>query len=348
MISDTILSTIAELVSLYDGIAEPAGEQAMTVLLAPNIAKALNLPEEVTLATRADIPDSYFVSYNSELLEHFSRLLQDRGIVTAWSIKFSGHLKKTGFEQLLSKSLVPQNGLIRFQEAKPAITPYLWCNVAYQAEADEQRIGMVDLVINELTGVAPVDIGDALFWEADRTSISEPPEGDRLVHNFELGELIERVAAELIKDQLTNWSAKLNRAKNRDEQRLKDYYGTIMEEIRSKIKSKGLVDEEKEKELARIEATQGELERKLLDLQDRYAMKVEAYLHSAMVLYLPTVHIKCELVRKKAKRIVPAVWNPFTKIIEPWRCEVSGEPVTEFYLGDKDAKIISPNCWDNK
>jgi len=57
-----------------------------------------------------------------------------------------------------------------------------------------------------------------------------------------------------------------------------------------------------------------------------------------MVLYLPTVHIYCNLQRKKAKRTVTAVWNPFTKIIEPLRCELSGEPVYDFYLDDLDAK----------
>ena len=72
-------------------------------------------------------------------------------------------------------------------------------------------------------------------------------------------------------------------------------------------------------------------------------MRLEAYLHSAMIIYLPTVHIQCELIRKKAKREVVAVWNPFTKIIEPLRCEVSGEPVYNFYLDDDDAKIISPD-----
>ncbi|HEY9875023.1 MAG TPA: hypothetical protein V6D12_16420 [Candidatus Obscuribacterales bacterium] len=62
--------------------------------------------------------------------------------------------------------------------------------------------------------------------------------------------------------------------------------------------------EEKEKELARIEATQKELDRKLADIKERYALSVDAFLYSAMVIHLPTVHISCELVRKKAKRTV--------------------------------------------
>ena len=94
---------------------------------------------------------------------------------------------------------------------------------------------------------------------------------------------------------LDNLQAKLTRARARDEEILKDYYNTINSEIRNKIESKYLIGDDKDKELARIEATNRELERKLLDIQERYAMNMEAWLHSAMIIHLPTVHIQSEL-----------------------------------------------------
>ncbi|MGB3204479.1 MAG: hypothetical protein WBB28_05780 [Crinalium sp.] len=206
---------------------------------------------------------------------------------------------------------------------------------------------MVSFIINEPTKVTPVDIGDALLWESDIISvdnINHPP----TMAKDELSNLIEQTSIQLIKTDLENWSAKLTRARARDEERLKTYYGTIAQEIRSKLEFKQLEGEDKQKELARIEATHIELDRKLGDVQERYAMRVEAYLHSAMIIYLPTVHIQCELILKKAKPEVIAVWNPFTKIIEPLRCEVSGEPVYNFYLDDNDAKIISPAIWKER
>jgi hypothetical protein len=347
MSEDPILSTLAKLISLHEGIAESTGSQALNVLLTENIAQSLNLPEEVTLTTRADIPNSFFVTYHSELLNKFSELLADRGLVTALGVKFDGYLKTTGFEKLLLQKIIPQNGLIRFIEAKPEITRYIWCHVAYTAEADEKRIGMVSFIINELTGVTPVEIGDALFWEADRISVdNQQPRAAMPVE--ELSSLIEKTSAKLIRAELENWQGKLRRARARDEERLHTYYGTISSEIGAKIESRRLMGEDKDKELARLDATNRELERKLADLKERYALCVEASLHSAMVLHLPTVHIQCTLQRKKAKRIVTAVWNPFTKIIEPLRCELSGEPVYDFYLDDKEAKIISPTICPSK
>lgn len=346
MVSDPILSTLAKLISLHEGITELDGEQVMNVLLSANIAKALDLPEEVTLTTKANLPGSYFVTYHSTLLNKFSELLANKGCVTATGVKFDGYLKTTGFEKLLQQTLVPQNGLIRFLDAKPQTTPYIWCNVAYTAEADERRIGMVSFIINQVTKVTPVEIGDALFWEADRIEIDDVLNSAAMPFD-ELPLLIEQTAAKLIKVELENWCAKLTRAINRDSERLDAYYGTIATEITSKIEHKGLIGEEKAKELARIDATHRELERKLFDIKDRYALGVDAALHSAMVIYLPTIHITCELVRKKAKRTVIGVWNPFTKIFEPLRCEVSGEPVYEFYL-DEQVKIISPNSWNKR
>lgn len=347
MTSDPILSTLAKLVSLHDGIAELDGEQSLDVLLTENIAKALEVSSETTFSTRADIPNSFFVTYHSELLKKFSDLLADRGLVTTLGVKFNGYLKTTGFEKLVLQKLTPQNGLIRFLDAKPEITRYIWCHVAYTAEADEKRIGMVSFIINELTGVTPVEIGDALFWEADRIPVDNQHLSPTMPFE-ELSSLIEKTSAGLIRSELENWHGKLRRARARDEERLHTYYGTISSEILSKISSRNLMGEDKEKELARLEATNRELERKLLDLEERYALSVEASLHRAMVLHLPTVHIQCELVRKKAKRIVTAVWNPFTKILEPLRCELSGEPVYDFYLDDRSAKIISPTCWGDK
>lgn len=344
MLSDPILNTLVKLISLYDGIAEPADDRLLNVLLSDNIAKQLNLSEEVTLTTRADVTDGVFVTYHSELLQKFSELLSKRGVLAALGVQYNGYLKMSGFEKQILAKLRPQNGLIRFLEAKSAITRYLWCHVSYTAEADEKRVGMVSFMANELTGVAPVSIGDALLWEADRLSLdtSEPISEQSLK---KIASLIEKTAAKLTESDLKQWQAKLSRAKIRDEDRLKAYYGTMIQEIENKIHSRHLEGEDKDRELARIEATRKELKRKLADLQERYELKVNAALYSMLLIHLPTVHLSCELVRKKVKRLITVVWNPFTKMVEPLACEQSGEPVEDFYLDD-EAKILSSDCWN--
>ncbi|UXE58744.1 MAG: hypothetical protein KA717_22300 [Woronichinia naegeliana WA131] len=346
MSTDPILAAIADLVSLEGGLAELEEEQTLNILLTKNIAKALELPEEVSLSTQIDNPNSLFVTYHSDLLQKFSNLLGTRGLVASLGVQFTGHFKNSGFDKMVLQKIIPHNGLIKFVEAKRQNTPYLWCHVAYTAEADEKRIGMISFFVNGLTGVAPVEIGDALLWQSDRIAI-DPQYQPQIISIEELTPIIEKISGNMITENLHHWSAKLARAKARDEERLRAYYGTISSEINRKIMTKQLVDEAKEKEELRLAATEGELERKLADLEQRYAMQIEANLYSAMVIYLPTVHVQCELTRKKAKRMITAIWNPFTKIIEPLRCELSGETIYDFYLDEKEAKMIAPSYWEN-
>ena len=76
-------------------------------------------------------------------------------------------------------------------------------------------------------------------------------------------------------------------------------------------------------------------------------MKVTASLHSALIVWLQTVHINCQLIRKKQKRSVVAVWNPYHKQVEPLRCSKSNRSVTSFYLSDESASIICPTLWQS-
>jgi hypothetical protein len=116
MSADPILSTLSNLVSLYDGITEPETDHAMTVLLPAKIAKQLKLPETATIATQANIPNSLFVTYHSELIQQFTKLLGARGSVSTIRVQYPGHIKTSGFEKQLLQTLCPQNGLIRFLE----------------------------------------------------------------------------------------------------------------------------------------------------------------------------------------------------------------------------------------
>jgi hypothetical protein len=287
------------------------------------------------------------VTYHSDLVQQFSALLGQRGAVSAISIQYEGYLKTTGFEKQLPQALRPQNGLIRLLEAKPETTRYLWCHVAYTAEADEKRVGMVSFIINETTKVTPISLGDALFWKSDQLPIANPEAISERSLKI-ITPSIERTAAQQVKANLENWRMKLGRAKARDEERLKTYYGTMGQEIQNRMRSRRLEGEDKDRELARFAATNQELDRKLADLQERYALKVEASLYSVLVIELPTVHLECELVRKQIKRTITAVWNPFTKVIEPLCCERTGASVEEFYLDDSAAQIIAPAAWHQK
>ncbi len=342
-----ILKTINQMVTLIDGVAEWTDATSLEVLLPKKIASALKVGELVTFTTSADTnSSSYFVTYNSDILERFEELLDNSGYVASYGIKYDGYLKKSGFEKLVTETLRPLNGLIRVQNAVPAITPYVLFNVNYTAEAMEKRLGMVSFWVNGITGVTGVDLGDALLWTVDRIESPSIEEGTAL--NYEqLLQIGSQHSEQLIERELIPWRQKNQRQLQRDEKRITEYYSDMIGEIKGKIKKRNKMGEDKERELARIEATRMELKRKLFDLHERSRLEVTAQLHSALIVWLQTVHINCQLIRKKQKREVVAVWNPYQKQVEPLRCSKSNNPVTSFYLTDESAQIVCPTVWSS-
>ena len=343
-----ILDTINQMVTVQGGVAEWTDARSLEVLLPKKIASALEVGELVTFTTSADTngSSSYFVTYNSDILERFEGLLDNSGYVASYGIKYDGYLKQSGFEKLVTETLCPQNGLIRVQDAVPAITPYVLFNIDYTAEASEKRLGMVSFWINGITGVTGVDLGDALLWTVDRRS-SPSIEDQEAINYPELLQIGLQHSEQLIERELIPWQQKNTRQLQRDEKRITEYYQDIIGEIKAKIKKRKLEGEEKEGEKNRINATKLERERKLLDLHERSSIEVTASLHSALIVWLQTVHINCQLIRKKQKREVVAVWNPYHKQVEPLRCEKSNNPVTNFYLTDESAQIICPTVWSD-
>lgn len=340
MNDNPILAAIAQTISLKEGLAEFSSANTLEVVLPPEVADTLEVKEDVIFTTSAEERSGYFVTYNSEIFEKFEALLGESGYVAALGIKYEGHLKPSGFDKLVASSLHPQNGLIRFIEAKPALTPYILCNIAYTAAADEKRVGMTSFFINGITGCPGVDVGDALLWETDRIKV-DFEENPIAISADELSRIIENTAKQAVNREIEPWKKSLERKKKRDTERLKNYYGEIATEIKTKIYRKRLEGEDREKELTRIAATEKELERKQREMDEKYALSMESYLHSSLVIMLQTVRVECELKRKKNRRNVVAIWNPYTKEIEPLRCERFDVPVTSFYLGDSEAEILS-------
>ncbi|MEC4805703.1 MAG: hypothetical protein SAJ12_06790 [Jaaginema sp. PMC 1079.18] len=343
-----ILSTIQQIATLQEGVAEWTSPQSLSVVLPQKVASLLQVEELVTFTTSAEVKggSSYFVTYNSEILDQFEELLSETGYVASLALKYDGYLKKSGFEKLVLETLCPQNGLIRVQDAFPAITPYVLFNVTYTAEGMEKRLGMVSFWVNGLTGVTGVDLGDALLWTADR--IAPPPKEERMTLDYsQLLAIGSDYSQPLIERELAPWREKNQRQRQRDRQRITEYYQDIIREIKAKIKKRNLEGELKEREENRLQATQLELNRKLKDLQERSRLEVTAQLHSALIVWSQTVHVRCLLIRKKQKREVVAVWNPYRKVVEPLCCSQSHQPVTSFYLTDDSAAIVSPAVWSS-
>jgi hypothetical protein len=338
--ADPILAALQRIISLEGGVAELTGDHGLSALLPDRVAAALDMPAEADFTTRAGVPGTRFVSYNTEVLKRFDSLFERRGALSAVRITYNGYVKKNGFEPLILERIAFPEGVLRIGDASACETTYLSCTVAYTAESEEKHHGKLSFIVNTVTGAAPVQIGDALLWEADRIALRAPSPSGMLTP-----EALERVIADcslrLIAEEIAPRLERLERRMRGDEERLGAYYGAIAGEIERKIQRRGLAGEDRSREEARIAATRHELERKTTENRARYAMEVRAALHSALLVLLPTVHIRCELVKKRRRREIVVVWNPFTKAIEPLRCARGGELMGRMFLEDDDALVCA-------
>ena len=94
-----VLDTINQMVAVQGGVAEWTDDRSLEVMLPPKIASALKVGELVTFTTCADTKgsSSYFVTYNSDILERFERLLSKSDYVASYGIKYDGYLKTERF-----------------------------------------------------------------------------------------------------------------------------------------------------------------------------------------------------------------------------------------------------------
>ncbi|NJO99045.1 MAG: hypothetical protein HC764_26165 [Pleurocapsa sp. CRU_1_2] len=231
-----ILDTINQIIAVQGGVAEWRDNQSLEVLLPPKIASVLKVEELVTFTTSVDKDgSSYFVTYNSDVLSRLESLLDNNGYTASYRIKYDGYLKKSGFEKLVSETLCPQNGLIRVQDAAPAITPYVLFNVDYTAEASDKRLGMVSFWVNGITGVTGVDLGDALLWTVDRQS---PPsiEDGTVIDYPELLQIGSQHSEQLIERELFSWRQKTLVNCNETRSELLSITKTLLERLKQKLK----------------------------------------------------------------------------------------------------------------
>ena len=337
-----VFEVLAGICGLKGGYAEPVPEGCLHTLLPPKEAVAAGLEEEMLLSLSAGTPGARYGGYGSETLEAFGRLLGEEGCFAEFALRPPHHLKSGGFDKLVPETLVPVNGVIKVVEVSPALTPYYLFNVAYTGRADEKRQGMVSFWMNGLTGAGPMDMGRALEWEGDRMEV-EKEEGQSApaLDPSVLRAAMEAVAARRIREELDPWGKSLERRRKRDEDRVTGYFKGMAVEIRKRADKKGFAGEELAREQARARATELESNRKLADLLERYALQVKARLHAVLRVFLPTVQVRCELRRKQARRAMTAVYNPYSKRLEPLRCEQTHRAVTKFRLRDATVEILA-------
>jgi hypothetical protein len=337
-----LIDTVAEILELSGAAVEKNGER-LEALLPPDVSKTLQTSEQATLYFNPEHAqaDGELVTFQSDFVDRLFALLQTSGNYANLSLK-DLYLKQ-GAKGAAEQRFTVLNGLRRALDANARHLSYAQFNFKYTAVSDEKKEGLVTAVVNEHTLADASLIATQLNWVE---SVEQFHQTDFPQEPFEkVYAAACRVVEPIIHQQLAEFHKSLNRRLQRDIHRLTEYYGSLTAEIRRKIERRHLEGREREDEESRIRATEMEMERKITDQREKYALKIHVEPINVLRLFMPAMVVGFEIRFRKAARELPLVWNPLTKDFESVPCQSCSAGLYGFNVCEEKLHVICTDCF---
>ncbi len=294
-------------------------------------------------------PHTLVVDYDSSLLERFERLVAPLGRI-ACAPSPSVDLKPIDPEEVVAHAFTLTNGIVRNCRAEAARAQYVGFLVQFELLADERVSGLTEVWVNRSIRSVP---------RLDRLSVRLLSEDQTVDGDAEVGTLVDvrelvvdawRAGAALtqtrVKNQLQDAIASLQRRRERDFARLREYYQIIDEEIRGRARRARVRKDEAavKAEALRLVATAEAFRGRAADLLDRYRARVRLEPLAAIARTLPVHRITTRVHRRSASRTIAVAWNPVDRAAELPPCDGCGIGVATAALCDDRVHLLCSSC----
>jgi len=265
------------------------------------------------------------------------------------------HLEKPGLYAAIEKSLLVTNSrlfpvpgamerrrlyhYVRFNfkaslvadEKRELILP-VWMHLqgGYVVKADEiERLAILDNE-NQFRHLVPA----APSWV----------EGGPLTQEV-LRLLLERAsqaALEQLAPILEGLRHRLQRYLELDQARLKQYYDDLTKDVERRLKK--AVDDDRRPALeTKFAAIASERQAKLVDIEQKYSLRVDLELVNMAVIAQPKLDLTIEIKKRTASVQRQVVWDPLLHRVEPLTCDVCGQPSYNLSLCE-DGHLAHTGC----
>jgi hypothetical protein len=151
-------------------------------------------------------------------------------------------------------------------------------------------------------------------------------------------------------ETLSNLQKRLERFLELDRARLNDYYTGLLKDAQRRLQK---ADEERRSALeTKIEIIKAERESKLLDVEQKYHLRIQLELVNLAIIAIPKLDLMVE-IRKRTSTIKRTVtWNPLLHTIEPLLCNVCNRGGMTLHLCENGhlvhAECLAPQCVECK
>jgi len=323
----------------YGGVAEAAAA-GLRLLLPPDLARILELPEEVLIGQ-----GGLDLIYGSPLLDRMVHQATARTPVVLAQIA-PPYLKRAGFDQVLARDFSFPNARVQITGTAEARTNYLVLSTHYAALSDERKEGLVEVAVQERSG-AHID-GFCAQWPRFYPQFFAPEEAPP---HFP-GDLkrASRAAMEqaqiATREALADFLGSMDRRLHRDVRNTREYYAALGAEMAAGLDHPNLSEPQRRDRQAKIDLLPEEAERKIDDLKQKYQVRVVLRPAGAIRFLTSVVQVMASFQHRKWKRDLSLTWNPVTQALDPLVCE-SCEAGTRTLLArmERDRiQILCPPC----
>lgn len=321
-----------------------AGARASVHALLPGpLAARLGWEEEIVLSGQASAAEDATreIAYGSADLEQLLDLLREDCSIIRMRGKMSWpHSRDLGSEagntfRFHTKVRMAYGG------TSPSHASYLLVYYALNAVSEEVYEGLVASMVNQST-LSPVP-GLATHLE-DAKLFSYRESGTGMSGGRSLTDVCKAAHAEasrLAAGRLGRFVSRLERRRKRDAERLHTYYEALTQETRRRKgrgRQRGSVRTED-----RLEAIRDEYERKIRDLDVRYALRIRLRPVAAVRVDIPALRGTYHLQWRRAERSLPITWNLPLQAFEPIACDGCGAGGMEMAI-DEQLRIRCSDC----
>jgi len=313
----------------------PAGDEEGTAVLPGPLVEDLGAEDEMVRLSGRPGGEGLCVNLATDFLETAGRLLEAEPRVGTFRVP-ELYLKRGSLEETVARAFTWHNVKVTTRAVRSLRVEYhtWWFHVCMASEDRwESRFAVT---INASSG-AEVPLPDPLeLWElkpAPRLTADAPS-----TYREAAARAVPR-ARQLAAGFLDRMDARLQR----DRKRLREYYGALLRETDRK-KARGRAQPDPEKKEAKKRAVKLELRRKLVELDERYA--VDAALEPLVLVRteLPALAVELTVQRKRARKEHFVYWNALLKQLEPMRCSGCGRGTFSVTFTNEDVEPLCAEC----
>lgn len=317
----------------------PSGAEEGLALLPRDVARTLHCLEILPLAAGSGSPLP--ISLSSDLLDRVEPLVREGPQVACLRIP-TAYLKRSDMAEPVARAFTWLNARVRVQSAEPTRTEYhAWHFLATLDSADRWQ-QVVRVGVNAFSG-ARASLPDLLDANAVLAEPAEPADLPADCPSTELAAV--RAAVAHIRIESRAFMERMEGRLGRDRKRLQSYYGALLRGDGKRHGRRTAEDDAARKE-AKAAAVRLELRRKLLELDERYACRVELSPLALVRIDCPALAVRCHVFRRSAARVQTVYWNPLSRELEPIRCSRCGLSTFRVAFTDDKVAALCDSCYN--